>query len=118
MDLHSGVDLAIPPGETKIIPLGFAIEIPPSMEGQIRPRSSLSKDGILIHFGTVDSDYRGEVGAILSNISSSLFRVKKNDRVAQLVLCATKSEYLRLQVVSELSDTKRGDGGFGSTGKK
>jgi len=58
MDLYSGVDLIIPPGETKVIPLGFAIEIPPSMEGQIRPRSSLSKLGVLTHFGTVDSDYR------------------------------------------------------------
>lgn len=102
-------------GEIKTIPLGFAVEIPEGYEMQIRPRSGLaSKSKVEAILGTIDSDYRGEVGAIVLNDSSEDFEVKNGDRIAQAVIAPVikASWYL----TDKLSETKRGEGGFGSTG--
>lgn len=97
------------------IPLGFAVEIPEGYEMQIRPRSGLArKNGIEAVLGTIDSDYRGEVGAIIFNDSDFDFVVKNEDRIAQAVIAPViKANWIETE---ELSETKRGEGGFGSTG--
>lgn len=97
------------------IPLGFAVEIPEGYEMQIRPRSGLArKNGIETVLGTIDSDYRGEVGAIIFNDSDFDFVVKNEDRIAQAVIAPViKANWIETE---ELSETKRGEGGFGSTG--
>ena len=111
--------LIIEPGKTRIIPLGFSVEIPEGYEMQIRSRSGLSaKNGIHIlnSPGTIDSDYRGEVGAIIHNSSDSDFTINPDDRIAQMVVAPVVQ--VKFQEVEELSETERGDGGFGSTGVK
>jgi dUTP pyrophosphatase len=117
LDVVTAEDLALQPGERKAVPTGFAIEIPPGYEVQVRPRSGLAlKHGItcLNTPGTIDSDYRGEVKVILANLGHEVFAVGRGERIAQLVpapvLRATFEE------VSQLTDTERGAGGFGSTG--
>lgn len=117
MDLVSGLMhmFVIFPGETVKVPLGFAIELQPGFEAQIRPRSSLSAQGILCHLGTIDSDYRGELAAVLTNVGSLAYEVKPGDRIAQLVVAHV--ERVTPTLVAELSETGRGDGGFGSTGR-
>lgn len=97
------------------IPLGFAVEIPEGFEMQIRPRSGLArKNGIKSVLGTIDSDYRGEVGAIIFNDGKEDFEINNGDRIAQAVVCPViKSNWIE---VEELSETERGEGGFGSTG--
>ena len=97
------------------IPLGFAVEIPDGYEMQIRPRSGLArKNKMLAVLGTIDSDYRGEVCAILINHSRSIFIVKPNDRIAQAVVCPViRAEWY---LTDKLSETERGEGGFGHTG--
>lgn len=101
--------------KTETIPLGFAVEIPAGYEMQIRPRSGLArKDGVKAVLGTVDSDYRGEVCAIIFNDSEKDFEVKDGDRIAQAVIAPViKANW---NVVESLGDTERGEGGFGSTG--
>lgn len=101
--------------DTVTIPLGFAVEIPDGYEMQIRPRSGLAKKNKMIAvLGTIDSDYRGEVCAILINHSKSIFTIKPNDRIAQAVVCPViRAEWY---LTDELSETERGEGGFGSTG--
>jgi len=94
---------------------GFCIEIPDGYEGQIRPRSSLSMDGFDVALGTIDSDYRGEVSVIIAKNTIRKFSIKKGERIAQLVICPVQR--CEIEVVDELSTTKRGNGGFGSTGK-
>lgn len=117
----SGIDLCaaynhfLGPGETIRIALGLAIEVPPGFEAQLRPRSSLSAIGVLFHFGTIDSDYRGEIMAVATNLSDDIVRITKGDRIAQLVIApVARVELVR---VEQLSDTTRGTGGFGSTGR-
>jgi dUTP pyrophosphatase len=110
-------DMAIPPMGRVKIPTGLFLEIPEGYEAQIRPRSGLAyKWGISIlnSPGTIDSDYRGELEVILINIGSEPFTVKNGDRIAQMVI----SPVVRASVaeVERLSETKRGSGGFGSTG--
>jgi dUTP pyrophosphatase len=108
---------SLSPGERALIPTGFAIELPPGFEGQVRPRSGLAfKHGVTVLNapGTVDADYRGEVGVILINHGSEPFEVTRGMRIAQLVVCRT--EPLVLSEAEDLSDTARGAGGFGSTG--
>lgn len=97
------------------IPLGFAVEIPDGYEMQIRPRSGLArKNKAVAILGTIDSDYRGEVGATIINHSKSIFIIKPNDRIAQAVVCPViKAEWC---LTDELSETERGESGFGSTG--
>lgn len=102
-------------GKVMMIPLGFAVEIPEGYEMQIRPRSGLArKNGITVITGTIDSDYRGEVGAIVLNTENKSFEINPGDRIAQAVVAPViKANWIETE---ELSETKRGTGGFGSTG--
>ena len=108
-------DIIIEPGKSSTIPLGFAVEIPDGYEMQIRGRSGLaSKSDIEGFTGTIDSDYRGEVNAILFNRSDKDFIVKNGDRIAQAIIAPViKAEW---SLTEKLSETERGSGGFGSTG--
>lgn len=115
LDCYASEFYVIEAGETQKIPLGFAIEIPIGFEMQIRGRSSLSSKGVLCHIGTVDSGYRGEISAILTNLTRYPITIKAGDRVAQAVIARYTS--IHLNIVQELSDSDRGTGGFGSTGK-
>ncbi|MFT3706549.1 MAG: dUTP diphosphatase [Archangium sp.] len=114
-DLPEDVQLA--PGDRRLIPTGLALEIPPGYEGQVRPRSGLAlKQGItcLNSPGTIDADYRGEVGVVLINHSKEHVVLKAGDRIAQLVIAPCVQA--NLIEVDGLSETDRGSGGFGSTG--
>ena len=119
MDLRANIDQAITlkPLDRAIIPTGLFIELPVGIEAQVRPRSGLAaKKGITVLNapGTVDADYRGEVGVILVNLSNNDFVVEDGERIAQLVIA--KHERIQWQEVEQLSETVRGTGGFGSTG--
>jgi dUTP pyrophosphatase len=105
------------PGERRLIPTGLVMEIPPGFEGQVRPRSGLAlKHGISIvnSPGTIDADFRGEVGIVLINHGSEPFVVEPLSRIAQLVIA--RVEQVQLEEVTSVSDTSRGAGGYGSTG--
>lgn len=106
--------ITIPKGATTLINLGFAIEIPEGYEAVIRPRSGLSKMGIVVAQGTIDSDFRGEVKACVTNNSGGDFDIKNLERICQMKI--QKAERFEFEEVDELSETERGDGGFGSTG--
>jgi len=119
MDVRAFIDsdIELKPMERKLIPTGFKMEIPVGYEAQIRPRSGLSiKNGIsLINCtGTIDADYRGEVKVPLVNLSTETFTVKNGDRIAQMVIAPVIQP--KIEIVDELSETKRQEGGFGSTG--
>ncbi len=120
MDLRAAVPadgpLVLMPGERALVPTGIALALPPGFEAQVRPRSGLAlKHGItcLNAPGTIDSDYRGEIGVILINLGESPFRITRGMRIAQLVVAPVVR--VAWQEVSALDDTARGDGGFGST---
>ena len=103
--------------ERMLVPTGLYMEIPKGFEAQIRPRSGLAlKHGItcLNSPGTIDADYRGEIGVILANLSKEPFEIKNGDRIAQMVIA--KHETVSWELVEELSISERGEGGFGSTG--
>jgi dUTP pyrophosphatase len=113
--VEGGLDLRA--GESALIPTGLCVEIPEGYEGQIRPRSGLAlRHGVTVlnSPGTIDSDYRGEVGVIVINHSSETFTIKRGDRIAQLVF----SPVCRVvfEEVPDLEDSRRGEGGFGHTG--
>ncbi len=117
MDVVSAEDVTLPPGARHAVATGLALAIPPGYEIQVRPRSGLAlKHGISVPNtpGTIDSDYRGELKVILINHGSQPFVIARGDRVAQLVLAPVTRAFW--QEVSELEDTARGSGGFGSTG--
>ena len=119
MDLYAAVDgeVVLKPGERKLIPTGFKMALPEGYEAQVRPRSGLAvKNGISVLNtpGTIDEDYRGEVGVILVNHGSEDFKVKRNDRIAQMVI--NKIEQADIEEVKSLSETHRSTGGFGHTG--
>ncbi|WP_303822673.1 dUTP diphosphatase [Apibacter mensalis] len=121
MDLRANLEASVllKPLERKIIPTGLYIEIPPGYEGQIRPRSGLAiKHGISCPNspGTIDADYRGELGVILVNLSKEDFTINDGERIAQLVIA--KHETIVWEEVEELSETVRGTGGYGSSGIK
>jgi dUTP pyrophosphatase len=121
MDLMAAVDEAVEllPRARALIPTGLALAIPKGFEGQIRPRSGLAwKHGVTVCNapGTVDSDYRGEVKVNLVNLGHEPVTIARGDRIAQLVVAPVTPAVL--EIVSELSDTARGTGGFGSTGVK
>lgn len=105
------------PMERKLIPTGIYIELPEGYEATIRPRSGLSlKEGLVAILGTIDSDYRGELGIILINLSNEMKTINNGDRIAQLVISeVTKVDF---EEVDQLSETERGEGGFGHTGVK
>lgn len=114
-DLFALNDETIRANETKVIKTGVYVELPDGWEMQIRPRSGLSvKYDVLQVLGTIDSDYRGEIGVIIKNVGSVPFAINTQDRIAQAVF--NKIELPDLVAVTELSETKRGSGGFGSTG--
>lgn len=120
MDLHAAVteDVAIEPGHVVPIPTGLRLEIPPGYEGQIRGRSGLAARhaiGVPNAPGTIDADYRGEVRVLLVNWGRVPFVVKRGERIAQLVVASVA--HAALEVVTELSATARGEGGFGHTGR-
>lgn len=105
--------------ERKLLPTGLYIELPQGYEAQVRPRSGLAfKHGlsVLNSPGTIDADYRGEIKVLLVNLSNESFTIEDGERIAQLVVA--KHETVEWEPVTELSDTERGAGGYGSTGKK
>lgn len=121
VDLRAFIPEAIQllPLERKLIKTGIYLELPIGYEAQVRPRSGLAyKNGISVlnSPGTIDADYRGEIGVILVNLSNETFTVENGDRIAQLVFA--KHEQATFVEVDQLSSTSRGEGGFGSTGKK
>jgi dUTP pyrophosphatase len=105
------------PGERRLIPAGLRLELPPGFEGQVRPRSGLAlRHGVTVlnSPGTVDSDYRGELGIVLINHGSAAFEIAPLDRIAQLVIAPVTP--VQLEVTFSLSETGRAGGGYGSTG--
>ena len=126
-ELSAGVDLrcniaepvTLQPLERKLIPTGLYIELPAGYEAQIRPRSGLAlKRGLTVLNtpGTIDADYRGEIGVILINLSAEAQTIEPGERICQMVIA--KHERAEFEAVEELSDTERGAGGFGHSGRK
>ena len=122
MDLMAAVagdeDMVIAPGERALVPTGLAIELPSGYEAQIRPRSGLAlKEGITVlnSPGTIDADYRGEIGVLLINLGQRAFSVRRGARIAQLVVA--RVERVAVVGAETLTMTARGPGGFGSTGR-
>lgn len=120
MDVRAYIDkdITLKSMERIIVPTGLFIELPVGYEAQIRPRSGLAiKHGISVlnSPGTIDADYRGEIGVILANLSSEDFAIKSGDRICQMVVASHES--VEWQSVADLSQTQRGNGGFGHTGK-
>ena len=121
MDLKAAIDedIILEPGAIKLIPAGFAMALPQNFEAQIRPRSGLAlRHGITVlnSPGTIDADYRGEVGVILINHGKDAFTIQRGERIAQMVIAPTTNA--QLEIVQELEETKRGSSGFGSTGRE
>ncbi len=120
-DIHAAVTepVTLEPGQRRLIPAGFAMSMPPQLEAQIRPRSGLAlKHGItcLNTPGTIDSDYRGEVKVLLVNLGQEPFTISRNERIAQMVFAVVPA--VELSEAEELTDTERGAGGFGHTGRQ
>lgn len=121
MDLRANITepIVLHPLERRIIPTGLYIALPPGYEAQVRPRSGLAfKHGITVlnSPGTIDSDYRGELGVLLVNLSNEDFTVEAGERIAQMVIA--RHEQGEFVEVEELDDTERGAGGYGHTGVK
>lgn len=121
MDLRANITetIILNPLERAIVKTGLFIELPIGYEAQVRPRSGLAaKKGVTVlnSPGTIDADYRGEIGVILVNLSNEVFVIENGERIAQLVVA--KHERAEWILVEELSETSRGEGGFGSTGVK
>ncbi|MGA7117307.1 MAG: dUTP diphosphatase [Hyphomicrobium sp.] len=122
LDLVAAVDEKIPMriarGKWALVPTGLSLELPRGVEAQVRPRSGLAmKHGVTVlnSPGTIDSDYRGEVQVLLVNLGERPFLVKRGERIAQMVVAA--HAHVKIKPVKDLTDTRRGAGGFGSTGK-
>ena len=120
LDLRANLDepITLRPLERRLIPTGLRIALPAGYEAQVRPRSGLalkSGIGVLNSPGTIDADYRGEIGVILVNLSSSDFVVNDGDRIAQMVIA--RHERAEWQEADALDETERGEGGFGHSGK-
>ncbi len=120
MDLRAAVTepVVLQPGRRTLVPTGLHIELPAGYEAQIRPRSGLAlKHGVTVlnSPGTIDADYRGEIQVLLVNLSDQPFEIKRGERIAQMVVA--RHERVQWTEVSELSDTARGAGGFGHTGR-
>jgi len=119
-DLRAAVDepLTLDPGQRALVPTGLAVELPLGWEGQLRPRSGLAlRHGVTLlnSPGTIDSDYRGEIGVILIHHGSEPFTVERGERIAQLVLAPVAE--VAWEEVPELTVSERGSGGFGSSGR-
>ena len=120
MDLTANIDepIELKPLERRLIPTGLFIELPAGYEAQVRPRSGMAlKHGLtcLNSPGTIDADYRGEIGVIIANVSNDAYTIEDGERIAQLVIA--KHETISWEQVETLDETERGAGGFGSTGK-
>ncbi|MDA3890171.1 MAG: dUTP diphosphatase [Salinivirgaceae bacterium] len=120
LDLHANLQdhISINPLQRVLIPTGLHIELPVGYEAMVRPRSGLAlKHGITVLNtpGTIDADYRGEIGVILVNLGKEDYTVKPGDRIAQMVI--NKYEHVTVEVVDKLTETTRGEGGFGHSGK-
>ena len=118
VDLRADEAFSLAPGERRLVPTGLAVEIPPGWEGQVRPRSGLALRhgvGMVNAPGTIDSDYRGEVGVLLVNHGQEPVAFARGEWIAQLVFAPV--ERAELELAGELTDTSRGSGGFGSTGR-
>ena len=121
MDLRANLteSIVLKPMERKLVPTGLFVEIPAGFEAQIRPRSGLAlKKGITVLNtpGTIDADYRGEIGIILINLSQEDFVIEHGERICQMIIAA--HETVKWELSEALEDTQRGAGGFGHTGKK
>ena len=121
MDLRANIDesITLNPMERRIIPTGLYMALPPGYEAQVRPRSGLAfKHGITVlnSPGTIDADYRGEIGVLLVNLSNEPFVITEGERIAQMVVMPYLS--VEFEEVETLNETERGEGGFGSTGRK
>ena len=119
LDLRTSEDVSLAPDEYKLIPTGFAVEIPEGFEGQVRPRSGLALKygiGCLNSPGTIDSDYRGEVKVLLINHGKELVNFARGERIAQLII--SKYERVEVELAEDLKETVRAGGGFGHTGTK
>ena len=121
LDIRAFIEekLTLSPGERKLIKTGLFLEIPEGYEAQVRPRSVLALKNVITVLnspGTIDADYRGEIGVILINHSSENFEINSGDRIAQLIFA--KVEQAVWFETESLNETERGQGGFGSTGKK
>ncbi|MCJ7595147.1 MAG: dUTP diphosphatase [Desulfobacterales bacterium] len=119
MDLRAAVkgEVTLRPGEIRLIPTGLAVSIPRGWEAQIRPRSGLALRhgiGMVNSPGTIDSDYRGEIGLVVINWGEEPFTIKRGDRIAQMVI--TSVTRVDMVEVDDLDQTQRGDGGFGHSG--
>ncbi|MBP5496862.1 MAG: dUTP diphosphatase [Bacteroidales bacterium] len=124
MDLRADLSepVVLQPLERKLIPTGLFIELPSDCEAQVRPRSGLAlKHGITVlnSPGTIDADYRGEIGVILVNLSQEPFEIQPGERIAQMVISKfVQAEFEEVATLEDLSATERGAGGFGHSGKK
>jgi dUTP pyrophosphatase len=121
MDLRANIEteILLKPLERKLIPTGLFVELPKSYEAQIRPRSGLAlKHGISVLNtpGTIDADYRGEIGVILVNLSNENYTIQPGERICQMIIA--KHETVQWEQVEILAETERGAGGFGHTGTK
>ena len=121
MDIRANINeiVTLKPLERKLIPTGLYIELPEGYEAQMRPRSGLALNeglGLLNSPGTIDADYRGEIGIIVVNLSNTMVTIKDGDRICQMVI--NKVEQAQLIEVDTLDETERGTGGFGHTGKQ
>lgn len=121
MDIRANLDepITLQPLQRCLVPTGLYIALPPGTEAQIRPRSGLAlKKGITVlnSPGTIDADYRGEIGIILINLSQEPFVIQDGERIAQMVVA--RYEQVRWNAVESLDDTERGEGGFGHSGQK
>lgn len=115
LDLYANEEIVLAPGRVTRVKTGVFLAVPDGYDCQIRPRSGLAAMGIIGLLGTIDSDYRGEVEGMLYNTTATPYRVAPGDRIAQLVFGTAVRP--KLNFVSELPKTVRGDGGFGSTGR-
>jgi dUTP pyrophosphatase len=116
MDLRSVERVVLLPGVAQGVPTGIAIELPPGLEAQVRPRSGMAlKHSITVNFGTIDPGYRGEIRVVMFNLSKTDYVIEKWDRIAQLVVA--RYEPVEWQEGDELAESQRGEGGFGSSGR-
>jgi len=121
MDLRAAIseDIILAPGEHMLVPTGFCMALPEGFEAQVRPRSGLAlKHGVSVlnSPGTIDADYRGEVGVILVNHGRAPFHIQRGERIAQMIVAPfTQAEW---QQAENLADSERGGGGFGSSGRR
>jgi dUTP pyrophosphatase len=116
MDLRSLEHVVLSPGVAIGVPTGIAIELPPGSEAQVRPRSGMAlKHSVTVNFGTIDPGYRGEIRVVMFNLGKTDYVIEKGDRIAQLVIA--RYEPVEWEEGGELTDSQRGAGGFGSSGR-